>query len=135
MSAILDRPSQVLLASASRSVTTSSPEQNYAGGKGAMFTLNVTVSPANGAGLDVQFEVKDPVSGRWVQFSDFAPVVPEIISGNATFLFIVYPGEAGPYTALNTQHLASPLPGTSWRATVVPEVGAFTFSLAAVFLP
>lgn len=130
---MIDRPSQVLLASASRSAITTSDAQNYAGLKGGFFFLDVTVTPGAGADIEVQLEAKDPVSDQYVQFTDFTPVEPLVLGGHATFLFVVYPNEAGTYTTGNTQHISSPLPAW-WRARVTPS-GAMTFSLAVQYLP
>lgn len=130
---MLDRPNQVLLASASRSTITNSPDQGY-NAKGGMFILNVTVAPGGEANLEMQLEVKDPVSDVYVPFTDFEPVTPIVSGGNSTFIFVVYPNEAGTYTAPNMQHIASPLPAYRWRAKVIPYVGSFTYSLSVVFM-
>lgn len=127
----LDRPSQVLLASASSSAIRTSDAQNYESGKGCMLLLHCTVTPGGGAQLELQLEVKDPVSDAWMAFTDFAMVEPA--GTDSTFNFVVYPNEGGTYTAPNTQHLASPLP-SYWRAKVSPHAGTFTYSLAAVFM-
>jgi len=126
----LNRPSQVIFASGARSAVTSSDVQNYESGRGAMLILHSTVTPGANATLELQLEVKDPVSDAWLPFTDFTPVTP--LTGDS-FNFIVYPNEAGTYTAPNTQHISSPLP-SYWRAKVSPVGGSHTFSLAAVFM-
>ena len=124
------RNSQTLLASAARTTLANSDDQGYPV-KGAMFFLSVTVAAGGNAGLTLQIQAKDTVGNGYVTFTDFAS---QIVVDDETYLYVVYPNEAGSYPG-HVQHHSGPLPSYRWRARVVPnDVTSITYSLSASFL-
>lgn len=108
-----------LLASASRSATTSSADQLLYSGRGVRVTVNVTVVP----GVDTitpAIEVKDPISGTYTAVLTGAPLI-------ATGLVTLRVGQ-GITAAANLA--AADLLARTWRVTVTHSAGtAFTYSV------
>ena len=112
-----------LLASAARTVQTSTADQVNYNARGVVVFLRVTAAGATG-GLQVAVEGKDPVSGVYYQLN----ASPAAVTTATGIAYVVYPGAAGAAGSVG-QATSAPLPRT-WRATVlVGSADAFTYSL------
>lgn len=117
----------VLLASAARTATTSSPNQTNHNSRGVVLFLDVTANPGGAETLSVDIEYINPVTGT-AALSTVKLDVPAATNG--IFTLQVYPGTMDtPENPTNNTTYSMMLPRT-WRATVTPSAsGSWTYSL------
>jgi hypothetical protein len=119
-----------LLASATRTATTSSATQTNRGHRGVLILLSVTAVPGSGS-ITVHIQGQDPVSSGWVTLNDGAPPVTTLTGVIGYELRPAASGGVNPALAGRVaQRVAGGLPRT-WRVTVVHSSGtSFTYSVA-----
>jgi hypothetical protein len=114
-----------LLASATRTSTTSSPDQVNISGVGLVVYLNVSGASGTG-GLTVFLQGKDPVSGNYFTLDHATAAV----TANGQYLYSLYPG----LSAEGTQGWSAVLPAT-WRVQVQHgDSSNYTYSVGASVL-
>lgn len=112
------------LASAARTATAHSATIDNYNAKGAQAILDVTVAVAGTGGLQVQFEGKDPVSGKWYALN----AAPTAVVATGTTVYELYPG-IGSATGGVTQRTSGALP-RQWRVTVTAgDSTSYTYSV------
>lgn len=112
------------LASAARTATTSTADITSYNLKAATVTLTVT-SPtsATGAGVQVLFQSKDPVTGSYKRMN----TDPAIVNDDGTYVYQMGPGAS--WTGQLNQTTSMYLPDT-WRVSVIHTDGtSYTYSL------
>ena len=116
-----------LLASAARTVTTSSPNQTNHNSRGVIIYLTVTANPGGAETLKVSLIYIDPVSGA--ESSDIASNTT-VAATNGLYTLQIYPSTLDTTDSqANNATYSTMLPRT-WKATVTPSAaGSFTYSL------
>lgn len=110
-----------LLASAARTVATSSATMTNHNATGVRITLDVTAASGTG-GIQIRPEGYDIASGKWVPIN----VAPAAVTTVSTTVYVVYPNASGGYP---TQSTPQPLPRT-WRVTAAHVDGSsYTYSV------
>ena len=125
------------LASAARTASTPTPDQTNYNGRGAQITLDVTATPNNAETLQVTVEVKDPVSGKYVQVAAFTALTASVLGATPTtetYVYTLYPGAAETVAAAKHELQALPL-GRTWRVNVLHSAGgSWTYSVGVTNL-
>lgn len=120
------------LASAARTVSTPTPDQTNWNSRGAQIILDVTATPNDVQTLQVTVEVKDPVSGKYVQIAAFTALVASALGAaptTETYAYTMYPGAAETIAATKHELQALPL-GRTWRVNVLHSAGgSWTYSV------
>jgi hypothetical protein len=123
------------LASAARTVATSTPDQTNYNGRGALCTLNVTVEGA--ATLSVAIWGKDSISSNYYLIVDFGVVYTAATEApTLTKTLVVYPGVltadfAGIGVGINGATGKSVVLPRTWKAIVTPaDATTTTYSLS-----
>ena len=116
-----------LLASAARTVTTSSADQTNYNAKGIIVVFDVTAVPGTDT-VQLKVQAKDPASGKYIDM-----VTGTAESAVGTYVYAVYPGIGDKGTILdNYEEL--PLPRT-WRVQVVHSAAtSFTYSVGVMYV-
>ena len=116
-----------LLASAARTVTTSSADQVNYNAKGIIVVFDVTSVPGTDT-VQLKIQAKDPASGKYVDL-----VTGTAESAVGTYVYSVYPGIGDKNTILdNYEEL--PLPRT-WRVQVVHSAAtSFAYSVGVMYV-
>lgn len=110
-----------LLASAARTVTTSSPTQTNYNARGVIVTLNVTAASGTG-GLQLDIMGYDPVTNTPYHINN----APTAVTATGIYTYVVYPGANG---GNPTQTTSQPLP-RSWYAFIyVNDASSYTYSV------
>lgn len=117
-----------ILASAARTTAAqgTSEEQITEHERGVNLFVTITANPGGAETLTPQIQIKDPISGNYVNYTAFAAITA---ATNGTFVYTLYPG--GAETAATAAHevQALPLP-RHWRVVVTPSAsGSFTYSV------
>jgi hypothetical protein len=116
-----------LLASATRTSTTSSADQTNYNGRGVLVYLNVTAASGTG-GLTLTIQAKDPVTGTYQTLNS----APTAVTATGFKTYELYPGAAT--TGGLTQAVQQPLPRT-WRVQVAHgDSSNYTYSVSASVL-
>lgn len=113
-----------LLASAARTVTTSSPDQtNY---NAAGLTLMVNVTAISAGSLTPKLQFKNPVSATYGD----AWIADAAISATGMYIYQLYPGVGGDVEGDMREFNSLVLPRT-WRVTITHSTGdSITYSVA-----
>jgi len=119
-----------ILASAARNAAGNSSDLTNHNAKGIMIYVDVTAVSGTSPDLDINIQMKDPVSG------DYQGIMENLnISAAGNYIIIVYPGavETTAFGAIETQGL--PLPRT-WRIyyTIGGTTPSFTFSIGGAYI-
>ena len=119
------------LASAARTATTNSPDQNNWNEKGVVVFLDVTVNPGGAETLQVIIQARDPVTGDYVDLLDDGA---QALGGNpGKRSLIVYPAVAAAAAGIDSA-VGFPLP-LRWRVRVVHSAGgSWTYSVGASYI-
>lgn len=119
----------VLLSSATRTATTTSPDQKASRlHRGVRLYLDVTSAGGSG-NLTVQIQGLDPASNKWTDVTAFSNV-----SSAAVHQYELYPGSIDA-TVSGVKVQGSTLPRT-WRVVVTHSASSnWTYSLGADLLP
>lgn len=122
-----------LLASAARTATTNSADQNNVDEntnvRGVLVTLDVTAATATPT-ITLKIQAKDPASGKYEDLLSASAGV----TATGTHSYLVYPG-AGTASGDVTQVAGFPLPAT-WRVSVVhSDSDSITYTVGAMLLP
>ncbi|MGE0227764.1 MAG: hypothetical protein AB7I38_10995 [Dehalococcoidia bacterium] len=125
------------LASAARTASTATSDQTNYNGRGAQIILDVTATPNNAETLQVTVELKDPVSGKYVQVAAFTALTASVLGATPTtetYVYTLYPGAAE--TIATAKHELQALPiGRTWRVNILHSAsGSWTYSVGVVNL-
>lgn len=125
------------LASAARTASTPTPDQTNYNGRGAQITLDVTATPNDAQTLQVTVEVKDSVSGKYVQIAAFTALTASVLGATPTaetYVYTLYPGAAETIATAKHELQALPL-GRTWRVNVLHSAGgSWAYSVGIVNL-
>lgn len=129
---------KTLLASASRTATTTSDTVNNYGGTGVVVFVDYTISPNNTETMTTSIEVQDPASGKWVALTAFTALTSSNIGATATtetYVYTLYPG--GAETAATGHHeVQSLVLPRIWRLKMTHSAStAWTYSVGISELP
>jgi hypothetical protein len=116
------------LISATRTATTSSPDQTNPNGRGLHVILNITAASGTG-GLQIFIQGKDPVSGNYYNLN----ATPTAVVATGQTIFEVYPG-IGPISGGITQRTSGALPRTFRIQVVHGDASNYTYSVGAAIL-
>jgi hypothetical protein len=118
-----------IFASAARTATANSADQNSSGAKGVHLVLDITVATGTTPTLDVKVQRKDAESGKYVDIPGAAFAQK---TTNGIDDLVVYPG-----IAETANRSVSDVLSEEWRAvaTIGGTTPSFTFSLAGSYLP
>ena len=113
-----------LLASAARTVETSSPDQVNVNGRGLILIVNITADPA-AASITPTLEIRDPISGNYFTIWTAAAALAAV--GTTAYLFeIGGVGSAGSFTEAINIRLTR-----TWRFTMtVANASSMTYSVS-----
>lgn len=123
---------RTLLASASRTVSTTSPTQTFYNLRGIFLFLNVTVNPGGAETLTLRLLARDPITGTLVPY----------VTGTAQFGgggtgavgLLVSPGVLAADHTLGVEALSSALTRQGAAQVVHSAAGAWTYSLGAAVI-
>jgi hypothetical protein len=114
-----------LLSSAARTATTTSADQLNPSARGAQVVLNVTAN-ASAAGIQLQIQGKDPVSGNYYNLT----AAPTAVTGTGNFIYELYPG-IGAASGDVTQRTSASLPSTFRVKITHGDASSVTYSVGA----
>lgn len=113
-----------VLASAARTATTSSDDQENSGWRGVLLTLDITAW--NATSLDVKVQMKDATSGKYVDIPSAAFAQK---TGTGTDTLVIYPGVAE--TA--NRSVSDVIPAT-WKVVATQVGTSATYSVGASYI-
>jgi hypothetical protein len=123
-----------LLASASRSATTNTPDQTNYNGRGCALVLNVTVEAGGVETLALKIQGKDSISGNYYDIVSFGTVYDSATQApTVTAVAIMYPGVTDADIVGTTGFSKGMVLPRTWRAVVTHSAsGSWTYSLSGV---
>ena len=123
-------PSGALLASAARTATTNSTDQDNIDASGVIVFLDVTSAGGGGETLALSVQAKDPVSANYVTLLAFGTQ-----TATGTYAYTVYPAAAETTAVSSHEVQALPIPRT-WRVKVTHSASAsWTYSVGYSVIP
>ncbi len=118
-----------VIASAARTATVNSEDQENRGARGVRLFLNVSAASGTTPTLDVKVQVKDPISDAFIDLPGAA--FAQKTSASGLDELTIYPG----VTVAANRAVSQPL-SQRWRvvATIGGTTPSFTFSVAACYI-
>jgi len=119
-----------VLASATRTASGNSADQTNYNARGIILFINVTAVSGTSPTLEVRLQVKDPISGSYINYAASVQ-----ITTTGDYLTVCYPAATREYDATKIDAWDLPLPRT-WRVNYA--IGgtnpSFTFSVGAMYI-